>query len=212
DAEGSFTLSGINPEQGVWLQVEDDRYAPDAFGLRGTDKPAEIHLKPAQVLEGRIVAADTGKAVAGVKLTVRMPDPIFNPGRFMVPDYLGVSARVLPPGSLDAVSAADGRFRLRPPVAAKTILEVHPPANSPYLPVCRHVVWSEGVVQQPLAVTLPRGVVLRGRVVDQDSVPVAGASVQFSSPAPGNPAARPDVIEGRYRIVVADKDGRFSLT
>src|SRR5262249_7291968 len=120
DAEGSFTLSGINPEQGVWLQVEDDRYAPDAFGLRGTDKPAEIHLKPAQVLEGRVVATDTGKAVAGVKLTVRLPDPLFNPGRFIVPDYLGVSARVLPPGSLDGVSAADGRFRLRPlsPTAA----------------------------------------------------------------------------------------------
>src|SRR5262249_40521491 len=30
DAEGRFTLSEIDPEQGVWLQVEDDRYAPDA--------------------------------------------------------------------------------------------------------------------------------------------------------------------------------------
>src|SRR5262249_51468772 len=103
DAEGHFTLSGIDPEQGVWLQVEDDRYAPDAFGLRGAAKPAEIHLKPARVLEGRIVAADTGKAVAGVKLTVRLPDRLFNPGRYMVPDYLGVSARVLPPQSLDGV-------------------------------------------------------------------------------------------------------------
>src|SRR5262249_30202183 len=29
DAEGRFALSGVDPEQGVWLQVEDDRYAPD---------------------------------------------------------------------------------------------------------------------------------------------------------------------------------------
>src|SRR5262249_26833992 len=49
DAEGHFTLGGIDPEQGVWLQVEDDRYAPDAFALRDANKPAEIRLKPAQV-------------------------------------------------------------------------------------------------------------------------------------------------------------------
>src|SRR5262249_54039296 len=118
DAEGRFTLSGIDPEQGVWLQVEDDRYAPDAFGLQGADKPAEIRLKAAQVLEGRVIAADTGKAMAGVKLTARLPGPQFNPGCFSVADYLGVSARVLPPGSLDGVSAADGRFRLRPPLGS----------------------------------------------------------------------------------------------
>src|SRR5262249_41668583 len=45
DTEGHFTLRGIDPEQGVWLQVEDDRYAPDAFGLQGADKAAEIGLK-----------------------------------------------------------------------------------------------------------------------------------------------------------------------
>jgi hypothetical protein len=62
-------------------------------------------------------------------------------------------------------------------------------------------------VQQRMAVTLPRGVVVRGRVVDDDGHPVAGASVQF-----GCPVSRRDVIEGRYRIVRAAKDGRFSLT
>jgi hypothetical protein len=56
-------------------------------------------------------------------------------------------------------------------------------------------------------VKLPRGVALHGRVMDDDDRPVAGASVQF-----GCPASRTDVLEGRYRIVRADKDGRFSLT
>jgi hypothetical protein len=207
DAEGRFALSGIDPEQGVWLQVEDDRYAPDAFGLRGADKSTEVRLRAAQVLEGRVVAADTGKAVAGVKLTVRLPGPAFNPGRFTVPDYLSVSARVLPPASLDAVSAADGRFRLLPPVGSKTILEVHPPADSPYLAVCKVVEWSEEVVQQRMAVKLPRGMVVLGRVLDDDGRPVAGASVQFTCPV-----SRPDVIGGRNRIVRARNDGRFSLT
>jgi RNA polymerase sigma factor (sigma-70 family) len=207
DAEGRFTLSGIDPEQGVWLQVEDDRYAPDAFGLRGADRPPTVRLQPARVLEGRIVAADTGKPVGGVKLTARLPGPIFNPGRFTMSDYLSLSARTLPPGSLDGVSGVDGRFRLRPPLGGKTILEIHPPVDSPYLAVCKEVVWSEGVVQQTLALSLPRGVVVRGQIVDQDSRPVAGASVQF-----GSVASRPDVIEGRYRIVVVGKDGRFRLT
>jgi RNA polymerase sigma factor (sigma-70 family) len=229
DAKGCFTLSGIDPEQGVWLQVEDDRYAPDAFGLRGADSagrpPApswrrydpdafgmEVRLKPAQVLEGRILAADTGKALAGVKLSARFAGQDLMPGRYTVPDYLSVSARVLRPASLDGVTGADGRFRLRPPVGPKTVIEVHPPADSPYLAVCKDVDWPEGIVQQTLAVTLPRGVVVRGRVVNEDGAPVAGASVQFSSPAQGNPAYRPDVIQGRHRIVLAGKDGQFSLT
>src|SRR5262249_44898298 len=45
DGEGLFALSEIDPEQGVWLRVEDDRYAPDAFALRDADKPAEVRLK-----------------------------------------------------------------------------------------------------------------------------------------------------------------------
>src|SRR5262249_7291971 len=107
---------------------------------------------------------------------------------------------------------AYGRFRLRPPLGSKTILEVHPPAGSPYLAVCKEVAWAEEVVQQRMGLELPRGVVVRGRVVDDVGRPVDGASVQFGSVAPGNPAYRHDVIEGRYRIVRADKNGCFSLT
>src|SRR5262249_57605337 len=117
----------------------------------------------------------------------------------------------LPPGSLDCVSGADGRFQLQSLAGAKTVLEVHPPAESPYLAVCKEVDWPQGVVLQRLAVALPRGVVVRGRVVDQDGKPVAGASVQFESPEQGNPAYRPDVIQGSSRIVRADKDRRLSL-
>src|SRR5262249_42101659 len=116
DAEGRFTLSGIDPGQGVWLQVEDDRYAPVAFGVLGADRPPpapswrhydpdaglEFRLKAARVLEGRVVAADTGKAVAGVKFTVRLDS--FGPCRFTVPDYLSVSTRAFPQALPDGVT------------------------------------------------------------------------------------------------------------
>src|SRR5262249_48368197 len=95
----------------------------------------------------------------------------------------------------------------RPPVGTKTILEIHPPAGSPYLAVCKDVVWSEDVVQQRMALKLPRGVVVHGRVLDDDGRPVAGASGQVGCPASGS-----KVMEGRERIVRAGKDGRFSLT
>jgi RNA polymerase sigma factor (sigma-70 family) len=238
DAQGRFTLSGVDPEQGVWLQVEDDRYAPDAFALRGADKPTEVRLKPARVLEGRVLAADTGKAVAGVKLTTQLASQDLMRSRFTVPDYLSVSARALPPISLDSVTGTDGRFRLRPPAGSpahgteefrpkrgddghyrlqplamsKTVVEVHPPADSPYLAVCKEVDWSEGVVRQTLAVALPRGVVVRGQVVDEDGRPVVSASVQFISPPYGNPAYRPDVLQAYYRIVRTGEGGRFRLT
>src|SRR5262249_41444572 len=83
--------------------------------------------------------------------------------------------------------------------------------ESPYLAVRKEVVRSEGVAQRRLAVALPRGVVVQGRVVDDDDHPVAGAVVDFNIPAPGNPAFRPDVIQN-YRMVLSGKDGRFSLT
>jgi RNA polymerase sigma factor (sigma-70 family) len=212
DAEGSFTLSGIDPEQGVWLQVEDDRYAPDAFGLRGADKPTEIRLKPAQVLDVRVIAADTGKAIAGVKFTARLPSPFLFMGRVAAPDFQSVSARVLPPGSIDGVSRTDGYFRLRPPAGPQLIIEVHPPADSPYLPVGIQGKWQEGVVHGRTTVVLPRGVVLRGRVVDEAGRPVADSSVQFGSPELGNSVYRTDVLQGGFRIVRTDKDGRFRLT
>ena len=56
------------------LQVEDDRYAPDAYGVRGAESTerllasqhydpnvgVEVRLRPGRVLEGRVIAADTG--------------------------------------------------------------------------------------------------------------------------------------------------------
>jgi hypothetical protein len=167
-------------------------------------------LKAARVLEGRVVATDTSKPVAGVKFTVRQDG--FGLCRFTVPDYLSVSTRAFPGILIDGVSGADGCFRLRPPLGPKTIVEIHPPAETPYLAVYKEAAWLEGVVQQKLAVVLPRGVMVRGRAVDQDGNPVAGASVQFESPMQGNAEYRPDVIQGRDRIVLAGKDGRFSLT
>jgi hypothetical protein len=212
DAEGRFALSEIDPEQGVWLRVEDDRYAPDAFALRDADKPIEVRLKAAQVIEGCIVAADTGKGVPGVKLTARRTEPYRTPAYFSVPDFLSLSTRTLPPELIDGVSGADGRFRLRLPAGPQTILEVHPPVESPYLAVGLQGTWQEGVVRGRITAALHRGVVLRGRVVDEEGTPVAGASVMFDSPSPDKPEPRPAVLQGRYRIVQSGKDGRFRVT
>jgi hypothetical protein len=164
------------------------------------------------VLEGQVIAADTGKTVEGVKLTARLADPAWIAGRYTLSEYRSLSARVLPPLSFDAVSGSDGRFLLWPPAGTNTVIEVHPPVDWPYLAVWKEVDWSQRVVWQTLVVALPRGVVVRGQVVDDDGRPVAGASVRFGSPAPGNPSYRPDIIQERYRIVRTEKDGRFSLT
>src|SRR5262249_25653816 len=55
--------------------------------------------------------------------------------------------RDLPPVSLDGVTGVDGRFRLRPPARPETVIEFHPPPDSPYLAVRKEMDWSEAVVR-----------------------------------------------------------------
>src|SRR5262249_22981130 len=107
---------------------------------------------------------------------------------------------------------AEGRFQLRPPASSVTPIEIHPPADTPYAAVYKEVVWPKGKLRQTLEVALPRGVVLRGRVVDENDLPVADASVMFHNPIQGKVAHRAEVMQEWYRIVTVDANGRFRLT
>src|SRR5205807_894493 len=83
---------------------------------------------PARVIEGRVVDADTGKAVAGARVEGVTTD---RDGRFLL-------RRVGTRGNLALV--------------------VVPPEGEPYLSIFHRVEWPKGVVKQEVEVKLPRGV------------------------------------------------------
>jgi RNA polymerase sigma factor (sigma-70 family) len=89
--------------------------------------------------------------------------------------------------SVSAVTDANGRFRLDglPKVASYRIMAV-PDPGKPYLQVAMTVTDTDGLKPIPVTIDLPRGVVVRGRLIDRSTGrPVAGHEVR-DIPLPNN--------------------------
>jgi RNA polymerase sigma factor (sigma-70 family) len=223
DAEGHFRLRGLGRGQGVALLVQDDR-----FGLQVLDFPADAGAEvvtkaavPPRWVEGTVVAADTGKPLAGALVHV---DTRVGPfGDFSGhADWKG--RRVVPRGwgfydhftlfSPAVRTDAAGRFRVNAflgdsPRARGGDLTVTAaaPDGAPYLSVEETVIWPRGAVKQAVRLALPRGVLVRGQVTEKASGrPVARARVDFWSKGLKLPAGA--VYPGP---ILCDKDGGFRL-
>ena len=121
-------------------------------------------LQPAQILNGRVTYADTGKPVPHAPLGVR-------------PAGAGWAT----PAEFE--TDAEGRLRANPP-PADHIYRRHglSPGGQPYLTASKRLVWPKGELEQSLDLALPRGVSIRGKVTEEGSgKPVPGATVDFVS-------------------------------
>src|SRR5262249_29259803 len=137
-------------------------------------------LDPAQQLEGTVTAADTGKPLPGARIFVEPMDGHFMSGRTYNPaDERGRRFRgdgvpgeflrfpVLPPSETRA--DAEGRFQVNPWRSKSFTVTVSAPPGEPYLSVTRTLDWPRGAVKQQPKFALPRGVLVRGKVIDQES-------------------------------------------
>src|SRR5262249_22567819 len=72
DNEGRFVLHGLNRDGGLWLEAFDDRFARYSVHVprEKEQKVVALTLPPAQIVEGKVICADTGKALAHARLTV----------------------------------------------------------------------------------------------------------------------------------------------
>src|SRR5262249_9935471 len=65
DDGGRFTFPGLGPNVTAHLEIDDVRFAPKELDVDTADRAKAEHvllaLPPGQVLEGRVVYADTGK-------------------------------------------------------------------------------------------------------------------------------------------------------
>ncbi len=178
DADGRFTLRSLG--RAIWavLVVDDPRFALQniivetegavggaPFGQRATvfkaggtsdSKPLTMVLQPARIVTGRVTAADSGEPVRDVHILTAL---LRNAG---------------------SPTDADGRFRARVATGDRFALTITPPQGQPYLGVTKQLDWPRGAVEHSIDITLPRGVVIHGKVTEVGSgAPVAGAAVRF---------------------------------
>ena len=104
-----------------------------------------------------------------------------------------------------------GRYRVSPNPGIRFGVTAYPPPGRPYLVrTIEQIAWKAGDKSQEVDVRLPRGVLVRGEVVEKSNgEPVAGASVQYIPESANNPQAADDIVTGWQATQVTDDRGHF---
>jgi RNA polymerase sigma factor (sigma-70 family) len=165
--DGKFTIRGLNPRLHGYVFVEGERFAPHYLEIQTGAKvqEANVVLDPAQLIEGVVTAADTGKPMPQVQVSVNSDQ------HADAPDAMG-------PG-VSGQTDAHGRFRLNPPPGKMFTVRANGLDGGPYLRAKLSFKWLPGAVRKEVKLALPRGVLIRGKVTEAGSgKPVAGAVVR----------------------------------
>ena len=159
----------------------------------------DLQLAPGITFRARVVDAETGRPVAGVPLQV-----------FRSPDLKAVSGK---DGFLELHGMLPGRFEDRSSLpkafgrwwsAASSPRGQKPAADAPMQAAFLDFDVQRGM--EPPTIEVERAATVRGRVVDPDGRPVAGATV-----LPGESESGVTLLGlGRFRAVT-DADGAFTL-
>jgi hypothetical protein len=169
DADGRFRVSGFGRGQEVDLLVEDDRVAAQEVSVVVGDKERNFGLEPPHKVSGRITAADTNKPLAGASVWVTSSR-----------DRLGYG--------VDVRADADGRYSANAYPGESYSVAAYPPDGEPYLATVQSSPWPKGSVKQEVNLALPRGAVVRGKVVEAGSgKSIDSVSLVFVSQRENNP-------------------------
>ena len=217
DDDGRFRLGGLAQGGDAEIEIRDDRFALEELRISSNSKltewiaksfvssdhlePKFTHtLQPGRLVQGTVTDKETGKPLADVLVEVTI--------------WL-VTSNSRGGHSYYARTDAGGRYRLLGPVPNDNFmaytLAVHPAPESGYLPV-------EGAINHPLPAqkfveknfALPKGTLLRGRVIDADSKkPIVGAAVVYEAKR-GNPNNRGD-LQFYNHPASSDDQGNFTI-
>jgi hypothetical protein len=211
DAKGAFVIRGCNRDQGLTLVAGDDRFASQSFEIDtpGKPRPGRKILVPGADgdLEEQQSGPDEKGQPEGLKLPLTAGRLI--EGRVTYGDTGKPAVRAWFGG---AQTDENGHFRFRFAGPSGLTLEVFAPEGEPYLSVFHRLEWPKGAFKQEVNVTLPRGVLVRGRVTEAGSgQPVMGAGVQFWPRVVDDPNRPRNIITGCPPAEVTKEDGTFRL-
>src|SRR5262249_18084674 len=183
DERGHFAFNNFGPNVKLELEIMDPRYQrKDEWFVETADKKQcenlQLVLPPGQVVEGRIIYADSRKPVPHARLMIVSP-------------YI-----------VDEKADAEGRFRISifSGEHSKGDVGVHAwaPDGELYMPASQGVHFDKGVVRREVELALPQGVPIRGKVTEAGSgKPVAGAFVTYNGDSNVRARSGPD---GTYQL------------
>ena len=194
--DGRIVLSGIGRGALVGLRVSDLRYARQELlvdpAKASTGKETTIALEPARIIEGRVLAADTGRP---------MPSAIVSASALVMNEfsrgYFVMKFRADP----------EGRFAMNPTIAESYTLGAFPAGGEPYLIQQDEFQWTKGAVKATHDIKVRRGVLIRGKVTeDKTGRPLPASSIMFIPVRGGD-----RVLSGWQAIVASQNDGSFQI-
>ncbi len=126
-------------------------------------RSVSLALHPSTIIEGRVLAADTGRPI---------PDAVIS----VTASFGSFGARFTTRFRADG----QGRFRINPSAGDYFRVRAIPPTGQAYLPGEAEFEWTKAAVKKEIDITLPRGVLIHGKVTEEGTGrPVPGAGVRF---------------------------------
>lgn len=201
DAAGRFELTHL-PAGTYDLVVRGRGFAPlsvPALAIpegHGATDLGSVLLAPGVALSG-VVADPQGRPLAGAEVWARTPSG----------ESAFFSSRMQDPGPPDAVTGADGSFRLEDRAAGESLdlsatLAGYGPGEAPRVAV---------PAEAPVRIVLSPASRVSGRIVGPDEKPVPGARVVLMEMRETNRGGRSSRLPGRFEQAVADEEGAFAF-
>ncbi len=208
DREGRFSFHGVPASAYARLSFRHPSHAVDEVTVNARHEgPLPAHLKrlegdtvaptfthtlePARPVQGRVTDKATGKPLAGIYVE-------------MLP-FRNHSAQ-----TFRTRTDADGHYRISGHQADRYVTTVYPPPDAGLIALSDERTWPAGARVLEVNFALPRGRLLRGRVIHAETQqPIASAVVVYE-PRRGNP----NDLEG-YNLdspALTDDQGRFAIT
>lgn len=213
NAEGCFEVTGVARKVWVWLMIDDERYAAESLRLMPGESVHTRTLSESWIVEGRVIAGDTGAPLAGARLTVSPTGFSQDYAPLIASSYQDQVTRSRHLDHLDGLTDRDGHFRFRLAMKWAVELQVHAPERTPYLSLNGRLSFdSDPSKSDQMTIALPRGVVAHGQLIEAGSGrAISGGQVCWDAPVHDNPGCVPELIQGFYSLVQADKSGHFAI-
>jgi beta-lactamase regulating signal transducer with metallopeptidase domain/protocatechuate 3,4-dioxygenase beta subunit len=217
DAEGRFAIGGLPPEMRATLVAEHDQYAREVIYAATTDRPQSdleygslspegerrqttrkvhtgdftVQLKPGLHVRGRVLFADTKRPCPGAKAMLSLRNR-----------------------ALYQIADAQGRFAFNGLSEPEWYVSASSPQQGDYLRRRVHVALREAEREAEVQIELPRGQVVTGSVVGEDTHKgVPGVGVYFWDEVPDDAPDRLYALgattdeRGMFRVAVPSGRG-----
>jgi RNA polymerase sigma factor (sigma-70 family) len=196
DDQGRATVPGIGRGLSVLLVVRDHRYAQQHLHIETGQPTAEKEtthaLRPAKIIEGRVLAGDTGQPIPNAVISIAASEQEF--------------------GSMFSTrfrADGQGRYTANPSPGEYFRVYAYAPPGQPYLAPEVAFAWTKGTVKKALDIRAPRGVVIRGKVTEQGTGrPLPASSIQF---IPAGAKFGDNALSGWQAMVASREDGSFQV-